>query len=169
MKLREIKAIDLGQGENIPTLLELIQIAKGKIGLQCEVKAQSFSRALVELLTKENLIENSIISSFMFKELLKLQKLESDLKLALLIPPDIGSSQKLLNYSQKAISNNFYAVHPYFNSINEDYVKIIHKNDLLVNVWTVNEESDIQKVLNMNVDGIISDDVERVKKVLTQS
>ena len=64
MKLKELKALDVGEGENIPTLNELIKIAKGKIGLQCEVKAPGLSKDLVKLLDQENLIETSIISSF---------------------------------------------------------------------------------------------------------
>lgn len=168
MELNQLKAIDLGEGENIPTLRELIKVAKGKIGLQCEVKAPNFSKDLVDILIKENLITSSIISSFMFNELLELKKINSNLKLALLIPPEINSADKLIKYCHKAIDNNFYAVHPYFSSINKEFVKFIHDYDMLVNVWTVNSESDIKKVLLMHVDGIISDDIQLVKKLLNQ-
>lgn len=169
MELKEIKAIDVGDGENIPTLQELIQIAKDRIGLQCEVKVQGLGKAFIDLLQRENLIENSIISSFMFKELLELQKLEPNLKLGLLSPSEIRSTKGLIKYSQKAIDNSFYAVHPYFKSINEEYVKFTHEHHILVNVWTVNEISDMNKVLKMGVDGIITDDVELVKKLLNES
>lgn len=169
MELRELKLINMGEGENIPTLKDLIKITKGKIGLQCEVKATNFTEELVELLEQENLIETSIISSFIFKELLKLQKINSSLKLALLIPPELKSSRQLIKYSQKAINSNFYAVHPYFGAINKEFVKLIHQNDMLVNVWTVNEKSEIKEVLEMGVDGIISDDIQLVKQVLNRN
>ena len=169
MELKELKALDVGEGENIPTLSELIKIAKGKIGLQCEVKVPGLSKDLVKLLDQENLIETSIISSFMFKELLKLQEINSKLKLALLIPPEIHSSRRLTKYCNKAIENNFYAIHPYFKSINNEVVKTIHDNDLLVNVWTVNEKLEIKEVLEMGVDGIISDDIQLVKQVLNRN
>ncbi len=169
MELKEIRAIDVGEGENIPTLKELIGIAKENINLLCDVKAQYFSKALVELLSQENLVRTSIISSFIFNELLEVQKLESNLKLGLLISSEILSPKILKKYSQKAIDNNFYAVHPYFKSITKDFVKYIHEHNMLVNVWTVNEESDMKEVLKMGVDGIISDDIQLVKKVLNQS
>ncbi|MFX0144701.1 MAG: glycerophosphodiester phosphodiesterase, partial [Candidatus Hodarchaeota archaeon] len=168
MELRELKDMDVGEGEKIPTLKELVKIAKGNIGLQCEVKASNFSKDLVELLEQENLIETSIISSFLFKELLELQKLNSNIKLALLIPPEVYSPHNLLKYCQKAIKSNFYAVHPYFESINKEFVKSIHEYDMLVNVWTVNEESEIKKVLEMGVDGIISDNIQLVKNLLNK-
>jgi glycerophosphoryl diester phosphodiesterase len=168
MKLKELKALDVGEGENIPTLRELIKIAKGNIGLQCEIKAPGLSKLLVKLLNKENLIDTSIISSFMLNELLELQKINSKLKLALLIPPEIHFTRRLTKYCNKAIENNFYAVHPYFKSINNEIVEVIHDQNLLVNVWTVNKESDMRKVLKMGVDGIISDDIQRVRMVLNK-
>jgi glycerophosphoryl diester phosphodiesterase len=168
MVMKEIKAFDVGEGEKIPTIKELIKIAKGNIGLLCEVKAPNFSKDLIELLKRNNLIKTSILSSFMFDELLEFQRLESNLKLGLLIPSVIISSQKLIKYSQKAINNNFYAIHPYFKSINEEFIKLAHDNNMRVFVWTVNRESDIRRVLKMGVDGIISDNVKLVKKVLNE-
>ncbi|MFW9969934.1 MAG: glycerophosphodiester phosphodiesterase [Candidatus Odinarchaeota archaeon] len=169
MELNELKSFDIGEGETIPTLEELIKIAKGNIGLQCEVKASNFSQYLVKLLKQEDLIKTSIVSSFIFNELLKLQKLNSNLKLALLIPPELGSPRKLIKYCEKAINSNFYAIHPYFESIDKEFVTLMHKNKILVNVWTVNEESEIKKVLEMGVDGIISDDIKLVKKLLNRN
>jgi glycerophosphoryl diester phosphodiesterase len=169
MLLEEIKKEDVGEGERIPTLKELVRISKGNIGLQCEVKAPNLSKKLVSLLKQEDLIETSIISSFMLKELLEIQKLESNIKLGLLIPTGIQPSRRLNKYIQKAFDNNFFAIHPHFKSIDEEYVRFIHENELKVNVWTVNEESDMNEVLKMGVDGIISDDVELVKKVLNEN
>ncbi|MFX0024568.1 MAG: glycerophosphodiester phosphodiesterase [Candidatus Hermodarchaeota archaeon] len=168
MILKEIKTLDIGEGEKIPTLKELIKIAKGNIGLQCEVKAPNFSKNLIEILKQNNLIETSILSSFMFNELLELQKLDPNLKLGLLVPSVITSSRKLIKYSQKAIKNNFYSIHPYFKSINEEFIKLAHDNNMMVNVWTVNKESDIRRVLKMGVDGIISDNVELIKRLLIE-
>jgi glycerophosphoryl diester phosphodiesterase len=168
MNLKEIKTINLGEQERIPTLKELIKLARGKIGLQCEVKAPNFSKQLIELLIRGNVINNSIVSSFMFNELIELQKISSNLKLALLIPPEFGSPRRLLKYCQKAINANFYAVHPHYESINKAIVKLIHDHKKLVNVWTVNEESDIIKMLDLGVDGIISDDIQLVKKLINE-
>jgi len=166
MIMKEIKSFDIGEGEKIPTLKELIKMAKGNISLQCEVKGPNFSKDLIELLKQDNLIESSILSSFMFSELIALQSLEPNLKLGLLIPSVIGSSHKLMKYTQKAINNNFYAIHPYFKLINEEFIKFAHNNGLKVNVWTVNEENNMRKLINLGVDGIITDDISLLNKVL---
>ena len=65
MTLEELKELDCGEGEKIPTLQEVIDLAKGKIGLQIEIKAKSLADSLVSLLRSENLIESTLISSFL--------------------------------------------------------------------------------------------------------
>lgn len=172
MTLKELKTIDLGDGENIPTLNELIEIAKGKIGLLCEVKAQNLSRYLFKLLKQENLIERSIISSFSFNELVVLQKLEPSLKWGLILSLELVSARLLTRFNKKAANNNFFAVHPYWKAINGEYVKHAHDNNLRVNVWTdiyehVNE-SELIEVLDMDIDGIIIDDIQLAKRVLNE-
>ena len=63
MTLKELKELDCGDGEKIPTLHELIKIAKGKIGLFCEIKAKGLEEKLVEILTEENLLEFELMQA----------------------------------------------------------------------------------------------------------
>ena len=52
MTLAELKKLDCGEGEKIPTLDELIEIAKGKISLQLEIKAPGTAKKIVDILRK---------------------------------------------------------------------------------------------------------------------
>ena len=53
-----------------------------------------------------------------------------------------------------------------FKLINDEFIKFAHDNGLKVNVWTVNEENIMKKLINLGVDGIITDDISLLKKVL---
>ena len=46
------------------------------------------------------------------------------------------------------------AWHPYYKDINKKAVKDAHDNNLPVNVWTVNDEDDMLKMIEYGVDGI---------------
>ncbi len=170
MTLDELKTIDVGDGESIPTLKELIKIAKGNIGLNCEVKAQDFSKDLIELLKKEDLIESSIFSSFIFSELLELQKLQPSLKLGLIVSEELISPRMVIKFCKKAIDNNFFAIHPHWKAVNKDIVEFAHFNNLLINMWTgINEpikESDLKEVVRMGIDGLIHDDIQQAKRII---
>lgn len=48
-------------------------------------------------------------------------------------------------------------ISPYFPLLSEQIVKSIHAEDMLVIPWTVNQKSDLINIIEMGVDGIISD------------
>ena len=171
MTLTELKKLDCGEGERIPTLLELIRIAKGKIGLQIEIKAKNLAENLVKILRKEDLVETSIISSFLHDELLKLQKIEPKLKLATLEPIITGWSKNWEYHSEilnKAIDNNYFAIQPRYNLVNQELINHAHKNNIKVNIWTVNSKAAMKKFIQMGVDGIITDNIQNAKKALNK-
>ncbi len=60
------------------------------------------------------------------------------------------------------------AWHPHFKMINKSFMKNAKKNNKQVFVWTVNDEDVIKNVINYSVDGIITDNVRRVKLALSR-
>ena len=54
---------------------------------------------------------------------------------------------------------------PYFRDINADIVTEAHNLGLPVCTWTVNEPEDIENMIDMGIDGIITDYTDRAKKV----
>jgi len=57
------------------------------------------------------------------------------------------------------------AWHPYYKDINKKAVKGAHDNNLPVNVWTVNDEDDMLKMIEYGVDGIMTDYPLRLKNL----
>ena len=57
------------------------------------------------------------------------------------------------------------AWHPYRKDITKKLVNISHQEDLPVNVWTVNEEDEMLKMIEYGVDGIMTDYPLRLKEL----
>lgn len=171
MTLEEIKQLDCGDGETIPTLEEVIELAKGKISLNIEVKARGFTEELVRTINKSEIIEAVIISSFKHDILLKVQKLDSRIKLASLEPTRVGwvkswiSRKKLL---KNATENKFFAINPYHKLVNRKFINKTHNNNIKIYPWTVNSDFAIRKLIEMGVDGIITNKIYRAKEILHQ-
>jgi glycerophosphoryl diester phosphodiesterase len=53
---------------------------------------------------------------------------------------------------------NYQALHPFFTDVDAQFIKRIHRAGKRVNVWTVNLEEDIKKMMVFGVDGIITND-----------
>jgi len=168
LTLRELKQLDNG-GEKIPTLTELIKIAKGKIKLQLEIKVPGVTQDLVNILRKNVLIESSIVSCFEIVELLKIKEIEPTLRIGYLIPRVLTNIRIIKRYVLRAIKNEFYSIHPNYQVVDREFVELAHDNSLKVNVWTVNEESIMRKLIDLGVDGIMTDDITLLNKLLGRS
>ena len=57
------------------------------------------------------------------------------------------------------------AWHPYYRDISKKMIDISHEENLAVNVWTVNDEDDMLKMIKYGVDGIITDYPLRLKNL----
>ncbi len=169
MTLAELKELDCGEGEKIPTLQELIDLAKGKVELQCEIKAEGTVPRLLKILKNASLIEGTIISSFNHEELRKVKELEPDLKLAALEPTGTGWVTDWILKKQmikNALDEGFYAVHPFYKVVNQKLVDFAHENGIKVNPWTVDSLHAMKELIGYGVNGVITNDIAKAKKVL---
>lgn len=166
MTLDELKQLDMGEGEKIPTLQEVIKLAQGKIGLQIEIKVIDIGQKIIEMLRETNLTKSTIISSFIHNELLKIKKIYPEIKLGALISERISDPRDLTKAFKRVIRKDLFAVHPHFSGVDEELVDFAHDNNLKVNVWTVNERADIKRLIKLGVDGLITDDIPLAKELL---
>ncbi len=171
MTLADLKKLDCGEGEKILTLQELIELAKGKIGLNCEIKARGFAEKIIKILNEADIVETTIVSSFKHDILLRMKKFDSRIKLASLEPTRTGwvrswvSRKKLLSI---VIKNRFYAINLFHKLVNLKFVDKAHNNNIKVFPWTVNFDSTIKRLIKIGVDGIITNEISKVKEILNQ-
>ncbi len=166
MTLDQIKSLDAGEGEKIPTLRELISIARKKMGLQIEIKSTNLLDKLINILREKHLISTSIVSSFILGELLKLKLLEPSVKVGLLLSEDMVRPKLIKRKIKKVAENNFYSIHPPFDTTDKEIVDFAHSYGLKVIVWTVNDREIMEKLIEIGVDGIITDDISLANEVL---
>ncbi|MGV9173546.1 MAG: glycerophosphodiester phosphodiesterase [Promethearchaeia archaeon] len=162
MTLDELKELDCGEGEKIPTLRELISLAKGKIGLQCEIKVEGITQKIISLFEEENVTDDVLISSFKRDEIFKINQINSDIKLASLFIGFIRKNTRI----EEAISHNLSALHPFHWFASKKFLNKAHEHGIKVNTWTVDSPKRIKKLLDKGVDGIITNDIEAVQNAI---
>lgn len=108
---------------------------------------------------------NVVIQSFSQESLLKVGNLNSNIPLIQLVDKD-----KLKTFTAKDlnfISSYAVGISPDFNDLNYNNVKMLHEFGFKVHPYTVNTENDMQNMLNINVDGVFSNYIDkyiRIKK-----
>jgi len=161
MTLSELKALDAGKGEKIPTLGEVFSALKGRAAVNIELKGRGTAEPVYELMTGHIRggswgLEEILVTSFDWGMLEAMRALSADTRLGPLVYKDIDEALKV------ATKLDSHSVNPYHRSIDHNFVKEVHGLGISVYPWTVDEPEDISRVVSMGVDGVISDYPERV-------
>ena len=172
---QQLKEFDFGsffsedyQGEKILSLAEALEIVKELDLINIEIKKgyginEGIEKAIIKDIKEKELNEKVLISSFNHESLLILQELEENINTAALF---FAKVHKPWQYAKMI---NCKYLHLYYVLVNQALVQACHKNNIKVNVFTVNEEYDIKKMLACDVDGIITDYPLRVRDIIKKS
>jgi len=158
LTLDEIKALDAGKGEKIPTLRETLELVDGKAAINIELKEKGIEYAVNDMI--EEYVKNSrfnhndfIISSFDMAGIKKFHELNPKVNVSIIIDP----------LDEKILQNEFlFSVNLNKDKVDKDIIESIHKRELKVFVWTVNEKDEIEMMKKLGVDGIFSNFPERI-------
>lgn len=171
LTLRELQELDLGEGERVAELWEVLKLAKGKINLLCEIKALGISNKVITLLKDENVIDSTIIQSFYYKELLEVRRIEPELELALIVPnteeyiPEWDKRKELI---ESVVKLNIPIIVTRHKNVDEQFLHFSHKHNLKVFAYTINTKKIMERMVKMGVDGIIVNSISKTKKILEQ-
>jgi glycerophosphoryl diester phosphodiesterase len=152
----------------IPTLDEFLDYVKDKnIMINLEIKNsiidyKNIEKMIIEKIYKYKLNKKVIISSFNHYSILRCKDIDNTLKLGLLYDCCIYKPGK---YASELGVN---AVHPSFYSLNKDVVKEIKEQNIMINTYTVNEEKYMKTLIELGIDGIITNYPDRLKKLLDE-
>ena len=159
--LSEIKGLNVEDEFGIPLLTEVLDFIEGKCTINIELKGLNTATATAKIIKKYVAEKNwtykdFIVSSFQKNELFQLRKLDEKVALGILSKASVTEAIELGKLLKAS------AIHPSLGIITRDNVKASHKAGFNVNVWTVNEPEDIQRMREFGVDGIISDFPDRL-------
>jgi len=162
LTLNELKKLDFGEGEKIPTLEEVLEFAKRKVYLNIELKEPDIVEKVVKLVEKYDMVNHVVVSSFYHNALLEVKEINPDILTAPLFMHRPVSATSLVRETK---SNG---LHPFIEFVDEGVVKEAKRNGYFVNVWTVDYPEDMEKLINMGVTGIITNDVSTARQIVNK-
>ncbi len=161
LSLDDLRQLDAGDGERVPTLVEVIDEVSGRAAINVELKGLGCVNQVHEVISDavgDGLVSQDgvLVSSFHLGMLEWMRALSDDVRLGVLVGDAPG---KVLEFAQRV---GAYSVNPYHRRMSLEFVSSAHGLGLKVYPWTVNKSGDIARAKAMGVDGIISDYPERV-------
>lgn len=163
---KELRRLDAGAGQRIPTLREVLDCIAGRVPVVIEIKNAGASAAVAEEI--EHAVQGGtwnykqfIVSSFHHREL---HLFKSDH--APHVNVVAATSSVPLDDAQYADTLQAIAVTPDIDSVDQQFVDDAHRRGLAVYVFTVTNYEDTQAMLSLGVDGIFTNAPDVSRKAL---
>ncbi len=113
---------------------------------------EKYVQAVFAVVQEAGLVEKLIVQSFDERALRAAHQLEPKPRLALLVEgdPDFSARVEALGFVPDIYS-------PSFELVNRELVELCRQKDIKLIPWTVNEPQDAQRLIELGVDGLITD------------
>ncbi len=165
--LAEVRALDAGAGERVPTLEELMRGFARRIPLNLEIKRGAAGpypglEALAWSAVAEWKIEKeTLFSSFFDPVLEELRRVASAARIALLVSPRHPEG-----WLARARAVGAEAVNPEARLVDRAFMETAHGEGLAVYVYTVDALSEMERLLELGVDGLFTNVPDRMRRLL---
>ncbi|MCX5882271.1 MAG: glycerophosphodiester phosphodiesterase family protein [Deltaproteobacteria bacterium] len=167
--LQALKRLDAGSwfdsrfaAESLPTLEEVLILAGGKILINIEIKSSAWEsgfpedaveRQVVDLIIRHDLLNSTLVSSFHAGFLKNIGKLPVHPEIAFIT--DRKAPQNTLDMCQRL---GVFSWHPHYKSLKQRHIEKAHAQGILIFPYTVNMVENMLMLVDMGVDGVITDD-----------
>ena len=165
----EIDELILFDKYKIPTLESTLQKFPDTL-FQIDVKTDEVVLPTMEVIKKTNSTDKVCIASFSSKRLKQVHKLYPEICLSM-GPFEV---MKLLLASfglyRNKVPGNCLQIPIYqygIKLVTKRFINYIHSIGLKIHVWTINDEDTMQKLIDLGVDGIITDRPKALKDLLS--
>lgn len=167
--LAEIQTMDAGswfspefKGARIPTLVEAIDLMRGRAKLYLEIKTSPQSPDLlprvIETLYQQDMVDQTLIAALEPPVLQQAQELAPGIRTSLLVHSVIGSID----------GQPFDALALRDALISPARISNVRQQDQEIHVWTINDRRTMSRMIDQGVDNIITDRPELLATLLAE-
>jgi glycerophosphoryl diester phosphodiesterase len=187
MTLGELQALDAGgwysaryADERIPTLAEVFEAVGQRTLINVEIKVEKdvhlarerrpeqLETELVRLIDDHKMSKSVLISCFSPAPLVRVRRLSPGLPLGFLCARSPGRSHLWLPRLIRTWVVEYDALHPALTMVDSACIAWARRHRLPMHVWTVNAVQDMQRMCVLDIEGIITNYPDRLKKVLSR-
>lgn len=165
--LGELRALDAGQGEHIPTLDEVLDRFGSRISFNLELKRgvhaeySGLEAKALDAVGRRGLLERTLFSSFHDSVLRRLRALSHNARIGLLVSRKFPEGCLV-----RAAHLGAEAINPEHSVASPKLIGEAHDAGLDVHVFTVDEEARLRHFLELGVDGIFTNVPDRLRRLV---
>jgi glycerophosphoryl diester phosphodiesterase len=155
-------------GEKIPTLSEVCKLTNAKVGLDIEIKPVEKHQKLlaencVQIIQQYKLQKSVLISSFEHSVVSAVKKIDSSIMTAIIYSPVIHLGRNPSVLAKKFDADAFVISRNY---LRDNMVIEAHTNKIAVFVYTIENWSQLERMVNAKVDGVMTSSPRTIRRLL---
>lgn len=175
LTLEQLRELDAGSwfsssfaGEPIPTLTEVFSAVGDCLLMNLELKAISsestgLEETVVALIARHGMGERVLISCFNPLILERVRRLDPHLSLAFLYGARLSEAERARRIQDL---HPLAALHPEYHLVDADHLAWAHAQGCSVNTWTVDNPAEMDRLLNLGIEGVITDRPDLLRAIM---
>jgi glycerophosphoryl diester phosphodiesterase len=165
----EVRKLDVGSwfdpafaGERVPTLEEVIQLSRGRIKLNIELKFfgpdRRLAREVARLVRAQHFESDCFVTSLNYDALQEVKRHNRRLRTGLIVAKALGDVSRL----------EVDALSVRAGALTDRMLRAAHRLGMEVHVWTVNDARQMGRLINRGVDNILTSDPDLAIRVRSE-
>jgi glycerophosphoryl diester phosphodiesterase len=172
MTLDQIKRFDVGQGERVPTLSEVIELVRGRAELYIELKGQHTPGPVVTALQAAGFADQAIVGSFYPWLPQRVKFLDPTIRTSILIRREVQPE----DFIEWALAVEADYVHPCWEKasptphklLTQELISGIRQRGLGVVLWHEERPAELRELVKFDVDGICTNTPDVLAAILQE-
>jgi glycerophosphoryl diester phosphodiesterase len=167
MTAEEARALDAGGGERIPTLEEVLEVARGRIRVNLDLKEVEVVEPAVRAVHAAGMVDQVTYISFEPEAWDRLERLSPDSPLVHLVDSAAGVAG--LAMGEVGTQSVAAGVGMPYKLVSAEVVENMRRHGYGVFAWTVDDEAEMRRLIDCGVNGIVTNRPGALAEVLRQS
>ena len=168
MRLDEIRQADAGDGERVPILPEVFDLARNRAPILLEIKSDFIAERVVQAIADAQIEEQVVVQSFNPQTVERVKRLAPHLPSSLLIgelptTPSRVRARSLVSQVLEVGANTLSIWHA---TLTPSLIEEMRKRGIAVWAWTVDEEITMRDLAMMGVQGLVTNYPDVLNNVL---
>lgn len=160
LTFEQIRSLDAGKGERVPTLVELLEAIAGKVQLLCELKDDPGVEVAVRTVQAAGLQKQAVFTCFDLSRIRRVRASNAELRTGAIFsnpPPDFAQQAKVAGAEGAGVN---------YRHQSAEIIAAARREGLIIRAWNPDTEPEIQAMIRLGVDGITSNRPDLVLKLL---
>ena len=165
MTFEELQELDAGNGQRIPSLQQVIDLARNKVKMDMEIKEEGIETDVVSAIERNSIAAQCMVSSFMLPSIKKVKELNSRVMTAAIMDKMPGKVEDCIDSLAYEIKAD--AVMLGTKIVSPPFLAQLRRSGFKIGIWNADTPDQIEKYAAMLPDFLCSNYPDRLVMLKT--